>query len=220
MTSKGQFENNPDLIGPRLKNRAFYSSRYYQERYLEKRGGPNKVSPEKQHEYNQRSYARRSKDPAYRERMRTYRKAYEKTRPPRVLTAEQLARHQAKIREWHYAHKDTADYKLKQRKGKLRRKYGITIEQQNAMLASQNNRCALCPFEFTATDRGSPRVDHCHAVGKVRQLLCDECNKGLGTFRDDSARLRRAADYIDRHNERFAKEGNDESNNLRTVSVS
>jgi hypothetical protein len=58
--------------------------------------------------------------------------------------------------------------------------YGITEEQYNAMLAAQKNVCAICG--------GPPRrkrrlaVDHCHATGRVRALLCDPCNLKLGNY--------------------------------------
>lgn len=56
------------------------------------------------------------------------------------------------------------------------RKYGITPEQYDEMLEAQGNRCAIC-------GNGNKRVmaiDHCHATGKVRGLLCDPCNISLG----------------------------------------
>jgi hypothetical protein len=75
----------------------------------------------------------------------------------------------------------------------LRRRYGITGEEADAMLASQGGLCAIC--------RAAPavHVDHDHATGAVRALLCFNCNGGLGQFKDDPAVLRAAADYVRFH---------------------
>lgn len=79
------------------------------------------------------------------------------------------------------------------RKWALQYFYGITLEEWDALVLSQEGRCAICqqPAELT--------VDHCHTSGKVRELLCGLCNLGLGHFRDDPIRLRAAADYAERH---------------------
>lgn len=41
------------------------------------------------------------------------------------------------------------------------------------------------------------RVDHCHSTGKIRGRLCDNCNKGVGLFKDSPFFLKRAADYLE-----------------------
>lgn len=74
-------------------------------------------------------------------------------------------------------------------------KYGITAEQFADMIAKQNGRCAICTVPFVET----PRVDHDHETGQIRDLLCDLCNRGLGYFLDSPKLLRAAADYIEQH---------------------
>ena len=67
-----------------------------------------------------------------------------------------------------------------------------------AMFARQDGRCAICQSEvFVEIDR-SAQIDHCHATGKVRGILCKFCNLGLGTFKDNIASLERAIDYLKR----------------------
>mgnify|MGYP000019251955 FL=1 len=73
--------------------------------------------------------------------------------------------------------------------------YGLDRHDFEAMCDSQNNCCAICAKTFTAT----PRIDHCHATGAIRGLLCGACNSGLGHFRDVPKSLQRAIDYLKKH---------------------
>lgn len=75
--------------------------------------------------------------------------------------------------------------------------YGITIEQWRDMMARQEGRCSICGDPFA--DRRDTHIDHDHASGKVRALLCGLCNVGLGAFSDSPERLRLAAAYVERH---------------------
>lgn len=63
------------------------------------------------------------------------------------------------------------------------------------MVEAQDGKCAVCHEEM-----GSPRLDHNHATGKPRRLLCNHCNLGLGHFFDNPTRLRAAAEYLEAHN--------------------
>lgn len=83
-----------------------------------------------------------------------------------------------------------------ERKVILMKKFGLSIEQYEQMLESQNNVCAIC--EKPDTDR-SLAVDHCHATGKNRQLLCKRCNHVLGKVKDDPTLLLKMAAYLERH---------------------
>lgn len=68
------------------------------------------------------------------------------------------------------------------------------------MRASQDNKCLIC-LEHKADSPGKYvglYVDHCHKTGEIRGLLCNQCNTGLGRFRDDKAIMRRAIKYLDR----------------------
>jgi hypothetical protein len=77
------------------------------------------------------------------------------------------------------------------RRQNLQQKYGMTVAQWEALFKRQGGGCAICG--------GAGRklcVDHNHATGAVRGLLCDQCNHGLGNFRDDETRLRLAIAYL------------------------
>jgi hypothetical protein len=69
-------------------------------------------------------------------------------------------------------------------------KYGMTVASYQAMALQQGHRCAICLKERKLV------VDHCHATGEVRALLCNQCNVGLGAFADDVEAIERAATYL------------------------
>lgn len=77
------------------------------------------------------------------------------------------------------------------RRNRIRAKYGLTGEEWDALVLKQEGRCAICLAEH-----GDLHVDHDHSDGRVRGLLCTQCNNGLGRFEDDTVRLRAAAMYI------------------------
>jgi len=82
----------------------------------------------------------------------------------------------------------------------LQNKYGLSIEQKNSMALKQNNECYLCHItleEHFERYNKSFAVDHDHITGQIRKLLCSSCNTAIGSMKDDSSLLRRAADYID-----------------------
>lgn len=82
----------------------------------------------------------------------------------------------------------------------IKRKYGCTLEQYNAMLVSQEGKCAICDkLHNPAEKKGRLFVDHCHKTGKVRALLCGACNSMLGYANDDTRVLLEAVAYIKRH---------------------
>ncbi|MET9967588.1 endonuclease VII domain-containing protein [Streptomyces sp. NPDC006356] len=75
--------------------------------------------------------------------------------------------------------------------GHLRRKYGLTEAQRDEMVASQMGLCVIC------LKAPAVHVDHCHKTGRVRGVLCFNCNSGLGLLRDDPDVINRAADYLE-----------------------
>lgn len=115
------------------------------------------------------------------------------TQAARSRTPEQRAARNAKSLEWSRANKERHDATQKARTPI--RKYGITVETISSMKAAQDGKCSICQL---VPERGLS-VDHNHATGTVRELLCHRCNTGLGFFREDPTRLRAAASYIERH---------------------
>jgi len=103
-----------------------------------------------------------------------------------------------KARETSKRYRDNNRQKLAgyTRKHKLKREYGLTPDAFNAMMLAQNSVCAVCLTDQWGA-RG-PCVDHDHSTGKVRGILCNRCNIGLGQFKDDAERMRAAIAYLER----------------------
>jgi hypothetical protein len=83
---------------------------------------------------------------------------------------------------------------LRNKKRDLKSYYGLTIEDFEKMLADQGGTCAIC--SGTQKHGRMLAVDHNHDTGKVRGLLCDDCNRGIGMLGDSKERLIRAVGYI------------------------
>ena len=82
---------------------------------------------------------------------------------------------------------------VQRRKRDLWNKYQLTQEDWDGMYSKQQGLCALC---LKSLDGIKVCVDHDHKTGRVRGLLCNDCNHGLGKFRDDPETLIRAANYL------------------------
>jgi hypothetical protein len=73
-------------------------------------------------------------------------------------------------------------------------RYNLTIEEFDRLSEAQDNLCAIC----SKSEEYFPRlsVDHCHETGKVRGLLCNNCNRGLGLLGDNHETLKKASEYL------------------------
>lgn len=82
----------------------------------------------------------------------------------------------------------------------LKSRYGISIEQYEEMLNSQNGKCAICASSSNGyRGKYGMAVDHCHLTGKVRSLLCNRCNNGIGHFQDNLNLMYKAVKYLECH---------------------
>ena len=78
--------------------------------------------------------------------------------------------------------------------------YGIDKPTFDKMLHDQNGKCGICEMMFDLSAKTtSPHVDHNHVTGKVRSLLCQKCNLGLGNFSETPEFLIKAAEYLKYH---------------------
>jgi hypothetical protein len=131
------------------------------------------------------------------------------------MTTEQKAKHRAGVaryqdknraevraRSKRYAAKmmreKPEEFRAKKLKHLLKREYGITVQEYENLVASQNGVCAVCRSPVRGNRWKRLHIDHDHLTGKVRGLLCNNCNFAIGQMADDPARLRAAADYLER----------------------
>jgi len=79
----------------------------------------------------------------------------------------------------------------------LKRRYGISVEEYEALLINQNYKCAICSIEQCPSGRNFA-VDHNHTTGKIRGLLCSNCNTSLGRMKDSKQLLQKAIEYLEK----------------------
>jgi len=99
--------------------------------------------------------------------------------------------HRRTSREWIQRNPD------KRRANNDRWKYGVPPGFREVLWVSQNGCCAICSAAITAE---TGNIDHDHVTGRIRGMLCWNCNKGLGAFKDSIESLTKATDYL--HNTR------------------
>lgn len=121
-------------------------------------------------------------------------------RRQREADPEFMERKRAYQRAWAAKPENKRRFPGYYKKYRLRAEYGLSLEQYQAMRDEQCGTCALCH----RVDSGRPKwkdlvVDHDHSTGRVRALLCHQCNMVLGHSGDNPALLRKMADYIESH---------------------
>jgi hypothetical protein len=136
-----------------------------------------KENPEKTAEHSKRSRIKNQ------EKIRKYKKEWEIKNKPRL---------QEKSKEWYNKNA------MRVKNTRLIYKFGITLDEYNELLNKQKNSCSIC---------GNPprlqkfAVDHDHKTGKVRGLLCRDCNVGIGNLKDDPDLIEKAIQYIKKFRE-------------------
>jgi hypothetical protein len=80
----------------------------------------------------------------------------------------------------------------------FKRRYGITLDEFEEIVAEQDGLCAICKREPVGEgNHGTLFQDHCHDLDLLRGAVCGPCNSGMGMFGDSIERLRAAADYLE-----------------------
>lgn len=75
----------------------------------------------------------------------------------------------------------------------IKRRYGLTLAEEANLKEKQGGCCAICG------EREPLNIDHCHATGAVRGLLCNRCNLGLGAVGDNLNGIMRFVSYLEKH---------------------
>lgn len=108
-----------------------------------------------------------------------YRREFRKKNPIKFLTYE-----------------NTEEFKFKSRNSRLKRDYGISIEDFEKMEKNQNKVCAICKNTESHKTKIHLSVDHNHKTSKVRGLLCHRCNVVLGLIKEDFKILKSIVEYL------------------------
>jgi hypothetical protein len=110
------------------------------------------------------------------------------------------------MREWSAKNKDrikTYDNKDSRRRANRKTtasRYGLTVDQYEEMYEAQGGKCAICEQAETSLGNNGEikmlAIDHDHETGKVRGLLCNNCNRAIGLLKDDVEVLLNAVAYL------------------------
>ncbi len=125
----------------------------------------------------------RSSDPEFKARVAAY-AAQDRARHPE--------QYKERMRKW-VESRDEAYWLTKRAKV-----HGLSLDQFLEMFNSTGGACWICGKLCTMRGKSHICIDHCHASGKVRGLLCPVCNKFLGAFKDSPGLLRKAAEYLEK----------------------
>lgn len=98
------------------------------------------------------------------------------------------------LRQWYLERKDI--YREKH----LQKSYGMSLQDFFDMLEEQNYECAICSADLSNAKPKNIHIDHCHTSSKVRGILCNSCNMGIGMLKDDVDVLKSAIAYLEYHN--------------------
>jgi hypothetical protein len=111
----------------------------------------------------------------------------------------------AKVRQWTAANSErVAAYRVTNRRRSYLqeavRKYGVAADWFDVQMEKQGNKCATCAKTFDWGDKQTkPHIDHCHATGNVRGLLCNRCNTVLGLAEENKGLLSTLVEYLKCH---------------------
>jgi len=102
-----------------------------------------------------------------------------------------------KVKAWEKEWRAIPTNVVKSRAGQIKSRYGISMEDLSNMLDEQKGCCKVCGDSLIYPDsKVGYRIDHCHTTGKVRGLLCHNCNIALGHLKDNIDTLERMIDYL------------------------
>ena len=140
---------------------------------------------EKENEYNRQYNAE------HKEEIKEKKKQYHAKRieEDKEYGKQYRAKNKERIMQYNNTHKEEG------KKYNLKRKYNITQEQYDELYNKQNGCCAICKKHQSELKK-ILGVDHNHKTGKIRGLLCDNCNKGLGCLKDDKDIINNAGNYL------------------------
>ena len=136
------------------------------------------------------------------EKQRLARNAYQRDWRNKPGNKEKASK---KAREWYKNNKKHFIQRMKKyrkenpdvvKNSRLKERFGLTLEHHTHLIKSQKGRCAICEQKRKLC------VDHNHVTGKVRGLLCNQCNFAIGCFYENEANMLKAVKYLRTHREK------------------
>lgn len=103
-------------------------------------------------------------------------------------------------RKWRL--KNPEAHRRRNRSRNMKKAYGLTVADYDALLAAQDGKCAICGVEPGVKESSLRKhlcVDHCHTTGKIRGLLCGPCNRALGLLGENPQTVAAAQQYLLAH---------------------
>jgi tetratricopeptide (TPR) repeat protein len=211
--SNEQDNGEPFELTPPLSKKE--RQRQYQKAYREnpevkerirQRDKAYRENPEVRERVRQRKKAHRE-NPEVREQIRQYQKAYRENPENKEQIRQRKKAHREnpenkeQIRQYQKAYRENPEVRERVRGSHRRRRYGLTEDQYRAMYEAQEGRCANpgCRTPLDLLPALYVHVDHCHKSGKVRGILCHNCNKTLGYADDNPKILRGLLRYLKEH---------------------
>lgn len=96
---------------------------------------------------------------------------------------------------WKHGRSQSKEYDLEYQ---MKKNYGIGFFEYDAMFKKQNGLCAICDAPPPNHHKKRLNIDHCHKSGRIRGLLCDACNRGIGLLKDSPDLMLKAISYLAR----------------------
>ena len=107
----------------------------------------------------------------------------------------------SRYKDGYYKHCKECHYEVYGRPRHILATYGLTQEDYNTLLKKQEYKCFSCGKAHGTFKTDRLFIDHCHDTGKVRGLLCHDCNVALGAATDNIETLRNLIKFLENHNE-------------------
>lgn len=104
----------------------------------------------------------------------------------------------SRSRKWTANNGHTQQYRESKWDSYYKFKYKISLEERTNLIKSQDYKCVICDAPINITGCHT-HTDHCHTTGKLRGILCTNCNRGLGSFHDNIDHLKKAIMYLEKH---------------------
>ena len=141
----------------------------------------------------------RQSKPEYKERAKLLRNLPE--RKERARIASKKYRSTKAFKEWRKKYRATNRYQEYRREKDYKNKFGISINEYKMINENQKGLCAICGKKESFICKGrlyNLAVDHNHQTGKIRGLLCHDCNQALGLFKDNVSSLKKSIQYLEK----------------------